>query len=436
MRAGKGVKTIRIVTLGCAKNVVDSERVAAQFRAKGWKVIFEEEGENEGGVVVVNTCGFIGDAKEESVETILDWAAAKERGEIEQLYVVGCLGERYKEELREELPEVDGFFGVRDIGEIVCKLAGEWNEGLETTRLLTTPKHYAYLKIGEGCNWNCGYCAIPIIRGRHVSVPMEKLVEETRNLAKKGVRELIIIAQDTTFYGLDLYGERRLAVLLEALCRVEGIEWIRLHYAYPTGFPGDVIDVMAREEKICKYLDIPLQHISDGQLKSMRRGIDGTRNLIKELRKKVPGIALRTTLLVGYPGETEADFEELMEFVRETKFERLGVFAYSEEEGTYSATLGDDVPAEVKEARVEAIMTLQSGISREINEVRVGSIERVLVDRKEGDYWVARSQYESPEVDGEILITSPRRLKIGDFYEVRITKADDYDLFAELAKNV
>jgi ribosomal protein S12 methylthiotransferase len=404
----------------------------AQFARAGWKVTFDA---NEAAqVVVVNTCGFIGDAKEESIETILDYAEAKTRGEIEKLYVIGCLSERYRDELRAEIPEVDEFFGVRNIEEVAREVLGGWDEGLNTTRMLTTPAHYAYLKIGEGCSWNCGYCAIPLIRGRHVSVPMETVLEEARRLADGGVRELIVIAQDTTFYGLDLYGERRLASLLRELCKIPKVEWVRLHYTYPTGFPDDVIDAMAEEPKICKYIDIPLQHIADNQLLAMRRGITsaGTRELLHKLRERVSGIAIRTTLLVGYPGETEADFEELLEFVREQRFERLGVFAYSQEEGTYSATLEDDVPQEVKEQRVERVMRLQAEISRELNEARVGRTEKVIIDRREGEFWVARSQYDSPEVDGEILIKAPK-LKVGSFHDVRITAAEEYDLFAELA---
>lgn len=437
-------KKINIVTLGCAKNVVDSEHIMAQFAAAGWQVVFDSNS-TDAKVVVVNTCGFIGDAKEESINTILDFAAAKTRGEIERLYVIGCLSERYRDELREEIPEVDEYFGVRNIEEIVGELLGQWRCDLSTTRLLTTLPHYAYLKIGEGCNWGCGYCAIPIIRGRHVSVPMETLLEEARNLARAGVKELIVIAQDTTYYGIDLYGERRLAQLLRELCRVEGLEWIRLHYTYPTGFPDEVIEAMAAEPKICKYIDIPLQHISDSQLASMRRGItkEGTLDLMRKLRAAIPGIAIRTTLLVGYPGETEEDFAELMEFVREVRFDRLGVFPYSEEEGTYSAReLTDDVPPEVKEQRVDAIMSLQARISLDNNLARQGRTERVVIDRREGDYFIARSQYDSPEVDQEILIpaatTLPdgsrkvRRLRAGSFRNVRITAAEEYDLYGEI----
>ena len=433
--ARKGTKKINVVTLGCSKNLVDSEHIMAQLEAAGYQLEFDSN-DTDAKIVIVNTCGFIGDAKEESIETILSFAQAKEEGIIDRLYVIGCLSERYADELRNEIPEVDQYFGVRDITGVVRELCGEWREDLATTRVQTTPDHYAYLKIGEGCNWHCAYCAIPLIRGRHISVPMETLIEEATKLAESGVKELIIVAQDTTYYGIDLYGRRALAELLEKLCRVEGIEWIRLHYAYPTDFPDDVIEVMAREEKICKYLDIPLQHVSDNQLKAMRRRIDkqGSIELIERLRNRIPDIALRTTMLVGFPGETEEDFEELLEFVRQTKFERLGAFAYSEEEGTPSAKMEDDVPAEVKESRVERLMELQGSLSLGNNQRRVGEEMKVIIDSREGDFWIGRSQYDSPEVDQELLISSPKRLKIGEFYTVRITEADEFDLYAELVK--
>lgn len=428
------MKKLNLITLGCAKNAVDSERILAQLAAAGWEVVHDSD-EPDADVVVVNTCGFIGDAKEESINMILECAAARERGDIEKLYVIGCLSERYRDELREEIPEADEFFGVRDISEVVREITGSWNDKLNTERVLSTPKHYAYLKISEGCNWKCGYCAIPLIRGGHVSVPIEELMEEARKLAAKGVKELIVIAQDTTYYGIDLYGKRSLAELLRQLCTVDGIEWIRLHYAYPAAFPQDVIEVMASEPKICKYLDIPFQHISDSQLLSMRRGIDkkGTYELIERLRAAIPDIAIRTTLLVGYPGETDEDFAELLDFVRKVRFERLGVFPYSEEEGTYSAErLKDDVPEEVKEARIDTIMGIQGNISLENNVSRVGRTERVVIDSKEGEYFIGRSQYDSPEVDQEILIKTGKRLKPGDFADVRITAAEQYDLYAEL----
>ena len=428
------MRKINVITLGCSKNTVDSEHLMARLAAAGYEVVFDSD-RTDAKVVVINTCGFIGDAKQESIDMILRAAAAKTAGKIERLFVIGCLSERYADELRAELPEVDDFFGARDWSGIVRALGAPEGAELATERLLTTPRHYAYLKISEGCNWKCGYCAIPLIRGPHVSVPMETLVEEAHKLVAGGVRELMVIAQDTTFYGVDLYGRRRLAELLEALCRIEGLEWLRLHYAYPTGFPEEVIEVMAREPKICKYLDIPFQHISDRQLTVMKRHHTKAEayELIARLRARIPDIALRTTLLVGYPGETEEDFEELLQFVRDVRFERLGVFAYSEEEGTYSALeLRDDVPDEVKQERVERIMTLQREISLENNLRRVGRTGRVIIDSRQGDYYVGRSQYDSPEVDQEILIPAAgRRMLRGHFYPVRIVSAAEYDLYGE-----
>ena len=428
-------KKINIITLGCSKNTVDSEHLAAQLAAMDYKVVFDSD-RTDANVVVINTCGFIGDAKQESIDTILRAAQLKEQGKIEELFVVGCLSQRYADELRPELPEVDDFFGVNDWAGIVERLGAKWEKENETKRELSTPSHYAYLKISEGCNWMCGYCAIPLIRGRHTSVPMEVLVAEAEALAEKGVRELMVIAQDTTYYGVDIYGERKLAELLERLCKIKNIEWIRLHYAYPTDFPDEVIEVMAREPKICNYLDIPFQHISDNQLTAMKRRHTKAEAiaLINKLRTAIPDIALRTTLLVGYPGETEQDFEELKEFVRDTKFDRLGVFAYSEEEGTYSATrLTDDVPEDVKQQRVEAIMRLQERISLENNARRIGSTMRVIIDRREGEFYIGRSEYDSPEVDQELIIDSKgRRLLRGHYYNVVVTDAEDYDLYAEL----
>lgn len=428
-------KKINIITLGCSKNTVDSEHLAAQLAAMDYKVVFDSD-RTDANVVVINTCGFIGDAKQESIDTILRAAQLKEQGKIEELFVVGCLSQRYADELRPELPEVDDFFGVNDWAGIVERLGAKWEKENETKRELSTPSHYAYLKISEGCNWMCGYCAIPLIRGRHTSVPMEALVAEAEALAEKGVRELMVIAQDTTYYGVDIYGERKLAELLERLCKIKNIEWIRLHYAYPTDFPDEVIEVMAREPKICNYLDIPFQHISDNQLTAMKRRHTKAEAiaLINKLRTAIPDIALRTTLLVGYPGETEQDFEELKEFVRDTKFDRLGVFAYSEEKGTYSATrLTDDVPEDVKQQRVEAIMRLQERISLENNARRIGSTMRVIIDRREGEFYIGRSEYDSPEVDQELIIDSKgRRLLRGHYYNVVVTDAEDYDLYAEL----
>ena len=430
------MKKINIITLGCSKNTVDSEHLAAQLAAMDYKVVFDSD-RVDADVVVINTCGFIGDAKQESIDTILRAAQLKSEGAIEELFVVGCLSQRYADELRPELPEVDDFFGVNDWAGIVERLGAKYRVENETKRELSTPSHYAYLKISEGCNWMCGYCAIPLIRGRHKSVPMEALVAEAEALVAKGVREIMVIAQDTTYYGVDIYGERKLAELLERLCRIEKLEWIRLHYAYPTDFPDEVIEVMAREKKICKYLDIPFQHISDNQLTAMKRRHTKAEalTLIEKLRKAIPDIALRTTLLVGYPGETDADFEELKDFVKATKFDRLGVFAYSEEEGTYSATrLKDDVSDEVKQQRVDGIMRLQERVSLENNARRIGQTMRVIVDRKEGEFYIGRSEYDSPEVDQELIIDSRgKRLLRGHFYTVNITDAEDYDLYATLA---
>ena len=429
------MKKINVITLGCSKNTVDSEHLMARLAAAGYEVLFDSD-RTDAKVVVINTGGFIGDAKQESIDMILRAAAAKQAGKIERLFVVGCLSERYADELRAEIPEVDEYFGARTWDGIVRALGASEDPALATERRLTTPKHYAYLKISEGCNWKCGYCAIPLIRGGHVSVPMEELEEEARKLAAQGVRELMVIAQDTTYYGIDLYGRRILAELLRRLCRIDGIAWIRLHYAYPAAFPDEVIEVMAAEPKICKYLDIPFQHISDAQLAAMHRRHTKAEamELIRRLRTAIPDLALRTTLLVGYPGETEADFEELLEFVREVRFERLGVFAYSEEEGTYSAEqLRDDVPEAVKQERVERIMALQNEISLENNRRRVGRTERVIIDSRQGDFYVGRTQYDSPEVDQEILIpVGGRRLLRGHFYEAEVTSAADYDLYGEI----
>ena len=430
------MKKINVITLGCSKNTVDSEHLMARLAAAGYEVLFDSD-RTDAKVVVINTCGFIGDAKQESIDMILRAAAAKQAGKIERLFVVGCLSERYADELRAEIPEVDDYFGARTWDGIVRALGASEDPALATERRLTTPKHYAYLKISEGCNWKCGYCAIPLIRGGHVSVPMEELEEEARKLAGQGVRELMVIAQDTTYYGIDLYGRRMLAELLRRLCRIDGIEWVRLHYAYPAGFPDEVIEAMASEPKICKYLDIPFQHISDAQLASMHRRHTKAEamELIGRLRGAIPDLALRTTLLVGYPGETEADFEELLAFVREVRFERLGVFPYSEEEGTWSAeNLRDDIPETIKQQRAERVMALQNEISLENNRRRVGRTERVIIDSRQGDWYVGRTQYDSPEVDQEILIpASERRLLRGHFYDVTVTSAADYDLYGRAA---
>lgn len=423
------MKKINVITLGCAKNIVDSEHLMAQFATAGWKVEHDSD-TLDARVVVINTCGFILDAKEESIETILSYATAKSEGLIDKLFVIGCLSERYRDDLKAEIEEVDEFFGVNNMPDVLKALAVDESDA--TARRLTTPPHYAYLKISEGCNWGCGYCAIPLIRGKHKSVPMEELLTEARMLAAKGVKELIVIAQDTTYYGIDLYGERRLGALLRELCKIDDLEWIRLHYAYPAQFPQDVVQAMRDEPKICKYLDIPFQHISDDMLRTMRRGLskEQTYALVEQLRAEIPDIALRTTLLVGYPNETEHDFEELLQFVSDVRFERLGVFPYSEEEGTYSAlTMQDNVPQQLKEMRAERVMRLQQDISRGANERLVGSRLRVVIDRHEGEFSVGRTQYDSPEVDNEVLVSGKH--KVGSFIEIRVTSADDYEIFAE-----
>lgn len=425
---------INIVTLGCSKNLVDSEHILAQLHAAGFAVTYDSN-DTDARIVIINTCGFIGDAKEESINTILEFVQAKEHGLIDQLFVIGCLSERYADQLRDEIPEVDDYFGVRDINEIVVRLTGGWREELKTSRFITTPNHYAYLKISEGCNWRCAYCAIPLIRGPHVSVPMDVLLDEARKLAQQGVKELIIVGQDTTYYGIDLYGKRMLADLLRKLAEIEQIQWIRLHYTYPTGFPQDVIDVMRTEPKVCRYIDIPLQHIADSQLSAMKRGIDRatTEDLMERLRREVPDIAIRTTLMVGFPGETQQDFDELVEFVRQQKFDRLGVFAYSEEEGTPAAELCDNVPEDVKNNRVDKIMNIQREISLQSNTQRIGKTLRVVIDRIEGDYYIARSEFDSPEVDQELLIKvdeCPTPFVPGDFTTVTVTDCEEYDLYA------
>ena len=429
-------KKINVITLGCSKNLVDSEHLMAQLDEAGYEIVTDSN-DTDAKIVVINTCGFIGGAKEEAIQTILECAEAKADGRIDKIFVMGCLSERYADELRSEIPEVDDYFGARSLKEVVEALDAEYLPELETERLLTTPEHYAYLKIGEGCNWHCAYCAIPLIRGNHRSVPMEKVLEEAEGLVAVGVKEIIVIAQDTTYYGKDLYGKRMLAELLRRLCAIEGVEWVRLHYAYPTDFPQEVIDVMRDEPKICKYLDIPLQHISDNQLSAMRRRITKaeTEALVERLRSEIPDIALRTTMLVGFPGETEEDFEELCDFVRKVRFERLGAFAYSEEEGTPSALhLEDNVPEEVKESRVERLMKIQKRISLELNAERVGKTMRAIIDRIEGDFYIGRSQYDSPEVDEEILITSAKELELGQMVDVRITDCEEYDLYGEVVE--
>ena len=422
---------INVVTLGCSKNVYDSEVLMGQLKANGKAVAHQEDGN----IVVINTCGFIDNAKEESVNTILDFVQKKEAGEVDKVFVTGCLSERYKPDLIKEIPDVDQYFGTTELPKLLKALGANYKHELIGERLTTTPKNYAYLKIAEGCDRPCSFCAIPLMRGKHRSTPIEDLVTEAKKLAANGVKELILIAQDLTYYGLDLYKKRSLAELLRALVKVEGIQWIRLHYAFPTGFPMEVLDVMKEQPKICNYLDIPLQHISNKILKSMRRGTtqEKTTKLLQAFRNAVPQMAIRTTLIVGYPGETEADFQILKKWVEAMRFERLGCFTYSHEENTHAYKLVDDVPAEVKQARANEIMALQSQISWELNQAKIGQTMAVVIDRKEGQYFIGRSEFDSPDVDNEVLIDASKvYLKTGEYSTVRITDAADFDLYAEV----
>lgn len=418
---------INIVTLGCSKNLYDSEVLMGQLKANQKEVVHEEEGN----IVVINTCGFIENAKEESINTILEFVEKKEEGEVDQVFVTGCLSERYKPDLEKEIPNVDQYFGTRELPLLLKALGADYRKELVGERLSTTPQHFAYLKIAGGCDRPCSFCAIPLMRGQHRSTPIEDLVTEAEKLAAKGVRELLLIAQDLTYYGLDLYKRRALADLLKELVKVEGIEWIRLHYLFPTGFPEEVLDLIREEPKICNYIDIPLQHIADPVLKSMRRGTtkERTDKLLRLMREKVPGITIRTTLIVGYPGETEEDFEVLKEWVREMRFERLGVFTYSHEENTHAFNLEDDVPQELKQERANDIMAIQQKISGAHNAAMVGRKLPVLIDRREGDFFIGRTEYDSPDVDNEVLVEADY-LPMGQFVEVEITGAEDYDLFA------
>lgn len=426
---------VNVVTLGCSKNKVDSERLAASLNSR-YEIIYDSDKKSD--VVIINTCGFIGDAKEESIDTILEYAELRKTNKIKKLYVMGCLSQRYRKDLQEEIHEVDGFYGVEsvqlianDILNLECPATISYNHN----RILSTPSHYAYLKISEGCNRRCAFCAIPLIRGEHVSVPMDDLIKEAELLAQKGVKELILIAQDLTYYGRDIDGQYHIVELVKRLLEIKEFEWIRLHYGYPQGFPDELFDLMNQEPRICNYIDLPLQHISTPILKNMRRGVDKeqTINFVKNARQRVPGIAFRTTFIVGFPGETEEQFEELCDFVREMKFERAGVFAYSAEEGTPAYEMEDDVADEVKQQRVDDIMAIQQNISLETNEKRVGTIEKVLIDRIEGDYYVGRTQYDSPEVDDEVLIpVSETDIKIGTFVSVKLVKADYFDLYGEI----
>ena len=421
---------INVITLGCSKNVYDSEVLMGQLKASGKDVVHEQEGN----IVVINTCGFIDNAKEESVNTILEYVDKKEQGLVDKVFVTGCLSERYKPDLEKEIPNVDQYFGTSDLPQLLKVLGADYKHELLGERLTTTPKNYAYLKISEGCDRPCSFCAIPIMRGKHVSQTIEKLVSETVKLAKNGVKELILIAQDLTYYGLDIYKKRNLTELLENLVKIEGIEWIRLHYAFPTGFPMDVLELMKRETKICNYIDIPLQHISDSVLKSMRRGTtqEKTTSLLKEFRETVPDIAIRTTLIVGYPGETEEDFQILKDWVQEMRFERLGCFAYSHEENTHAYLLEDDVPSEVKQQRAAEIMDIQSQISWDLNQEKIGQTFKCIIDRKEGPYFIGRTEFDSPDVDNEVLIDASKfYVKVGDFAFIKINNASEFDLYGE-----
>ena len=428
-------RKVNVVTLGCAKNMFDSEQLMTQLKANDFEVEHEAS-KDDFGIVVINTCGFIESAKQESIDMILRFADAKKEGSVEKVYVTGCLSQRYADELEDGIPEVDAWFGTRDLPRLLKTLRADYKKELVGERLLTTPAHYAYLKIAEGCDRPCAFCAIPLMRGKHVSTPIEDLVKAAEGLAAQGVRELILIAQDLTYYGLDIYKKRRLADLISALDQVEGIEWIRLHYAFPSGFPMDVLSVIAASDKVCNYLDMPLQHASDSILKSMRRGItqEKTEKLLADIRETVPGIAIRTTLIVGFPGETEEDHANLLDWVERMKFERLGCFTYSHEENTHAYQLEDDVPEEVKKKRVEEVMDLQAGISEALNLRYLGNEFKVIIDRCEGGFWLGRTEFDSPDVDNEVRIpvSDDLHLRIGDFVQVKITGATSFDLDGEI----
>jgi len=425
---------VNVITLGCSKNIVDSEVLMGQLKANKFEVEHESN-EGDAGIVIINTCGFIDNAKQESIDTIIRFANAKKAGKLNKLYVTGCLSERYKPDLEKEIPDVDEYFGTRDLPRLLKTLKADYKHELIGERLLTTPHHYSYFKISEGCDRPCSFCAIPLMRGKHLSKPIEELVQEAKLLAKKGTKELILIAQDLTYYGLDIYKKRNLSELLKHLSDVEGIEWIRLHYAFPAGFPMDVLDVMNERKNINKYLDMPLQHISDNMLKSMRRGTNKqkTIDLVNQIRDKVPGITLRTTLITGYPGETQKDHQEMLEWVEQTRFDRLGAFTYSHEENTHAYTLKDNVSPATKQKRAQAVMDLQQGISFELNKQKIGKTFKVLFDKKEGDYFVGRTEFDSPEVDNEVLVKADKNyVRVGDFAMVKITDAQDYDLIGEV----
>ncbi len=422
---------VNVVTLGCSKNIFDSEVLMGQLKANNYEVEHESKS-GDASIVIINTCGFIDNAKQESIDTILQFANAKEKGLVDKVYVTGCLSERYKTDLEKEIPEVDAWFGTRDLPRMLKTLKADYKLELVGERILTTPQHYAYLKISEGCDRPCSFCAIPLMRGKHISTPIEQLVTQAKQLAKNGTKELIMIAQDSTFYGLDLYGKRNLGELLKKLSDVDGIDWIRLHYAFPSGFPMDVLDEMRENSKVCNYLDMPLQHITDTMLASMKRGTtkQKTIDLVNQIRDKVPGITLRTTLIAGYPGETEKDHEEMLRWIEDTRFDRLGIFTYSHEENTSAHDLVDDVPPELKQERAEAVMEIQQGISFAINQQKIGNTYKVLFDRKEGDWFIGRTESDSPEVDNEVLVAAKDTyIRIGDFANVKVEKAEEFDLY-------
>lgn len=428
---------INVVTLGCSKNIYDSEILMGQLKGNNFDVVHEAEKVSSDDIIVINTCGFIDNAKQESIDTILQYSQLKDQGKVGKVIVTGCLSERYKPELEAEIPNIDAYFGTNDLQNLLKSVGADYKHELIGERLLTTPSHFAYFKIAEGCNRPCSFCAIPLMRGKHLSQPIEQLVKDAQNLAKKGTKELILIAQDLTYYGLDLYGKRNLDELLRRLSDVNGIEWIRLQYAYPSGFPMEILEVMNERDNICKYMDMPLQHISDNMLKSMRRGItkQKTIDLVNTIREKVPGIAMRTTLITGYPGETEQDFEEMLQWVEDTKFDRLGCFTYSHEEKTHAHSLLDDVPEDIKQERADAIMEVQQAISFDKNQDKIGNIYKVLIDKKDGGYFVGRTEYDSPEVDNEVLIDAAiDYATIGSFVNVKIDTAEDFDLYGRVVK--
>ena len=431
----KGYKKVNVITMGCSKNLVDSESLMRQLEYNGFQVVHDSNKSSD--IVIINTCGFINDAKKESIETILQFEGLRESNKIDKLFVFGCLSERYKSELETEIPVVDKFFGVNSLKELIEETGANYKEELIGERLLTTPKHYAYLKISEGCDRTCSFCAIPLIKGKHKSRPIEELIKEAEFLIQKGVKEIILIAQDLSYYGIDIYKEYKLAELIDRLSDLKGLKWLRLHYTFPAKFPMNVLEVMKAKPNICKYMDIPVQHISDKLLKMMRRGItkQQTYDLINQFRNEIPEMALRTTLLVGHPGETDEDFKELVDFVRFAKFERLGVFTYSEEENTYSAiNYKDDIPFSIKQSRMEEIMEIQREVSNELNKNRIGALYEVLIERKEGDYYVGRTQFDSPDVDNEVIVKSEKKkLRIGSFYKIKVTDSDDFDLSGVLA---